>query len=281
MKRLSEQYITQRDTHQYRFSLDYDINQQVVSGEWRQIYDDPTYNIAELTMLIADFYNLDQDIEDTLCFRYENYIGQQKRWITLLEQETLENKIITSEQGDQRPLTIEDVHISCFIPRGAIVEREVTCDSAFMLQHLPHVGADLRRKMPWVPPRQPIYLIMDNAGGHGTRDAIDQYTQQLQRDYNITIIFQLARSPDVNALDVGIWMSVQSSVERKHRNRRRDPDALAETVQEAWDNLPMETIASVFERLPINLQLIVDREGDNDGVEGRRGRRHRRQQHEE
>ena len=76
-------------------------------------------------------------------------------------------------------------------------------------------------------------------------------------------------------------MSYQSSVECMHRNRQQNPDALAETVQEAWDNLPMETIASVFERLPVNLQLIVDREGDNDGVEGRRGRRYRRQQHEE
>jgi hypothetical protein len=161
------------------------------------------------------------------------------------------------------------------------VEKEVTCDSAFMLQHLPHICRDLRQKMPWVPPRQPIYLIMDNAGGHGTRDAIDQYTRQLQRDYNIIIIFQSAGSPDVNALDVGIWMSVQSSVEHMHRNRRQDPDALAETVREAWDNLPIETIASIFERLPVNLQLIVDREGDNDGVEGRRGRRYRRQQHEE
>ncbi len=103
----------------------------------------------------------------------------------------------------------------------------------------------------------------------------------MQRDYNIIIIFQSACSPDVNALDVGIWMSVQSSVEHKHRNRRRDPDALAETVREAWDNLPMETIANVFERLLVNLQLIVKREGDNDGVEGRRGRRYHRQQHEE
>ncbi len=60
---------------------------------------------------------------------------------------------------------------------------------------------------------------MDNPGGHGTRDAIDQYTQQLQRDYNVIIIFQSASSPDVNALDVGILMSIQSSVEHMHRNR--------------------------------------------------------------
>jgi hypothetical protein len=116
MKLLNEQFVVQRDTHRYRFSLDYEINQQVVSGEWRQIYDDPSCNMAELTLLITNFYNLDQDVEETICFRYQNYIGQQMRWITLLEQETLENKIMTSAQGDQRSLTIEDVHISCLIP---------------------------------------------------------------------------------------------------------------------------------------------------------------------
>ncbi len=72
MKRLSKQYAVQRDTHRYRFSLDYDINQQVVSGEWRQIYEGPTYNIAELTTLFAEFYDLDPDIKDRQCFRYQD-----------------------------------------------------------------------------------------------------------------------------------------------------------------------------------------------------------------
>ncbi len=101
MKRLSKQYAVQKDTHRYCFSLDYDINQQVVSDKRRQIYDDPTYNIAELTTLIAEFYDLNPDIEDMLCFRYHNYNRQQMRWITLLEQDTLQNKIITTEQGEQ------------------------------------------------------------------------------------------------------------------------------------------------------------------------------------
>ncbi len=72
MKRLSKQYAVQRDTHRYCFSLDYDINQQVVSGEWRQIDDGPTYNIAELTTLFAEFYDLDPVIKDTQCFRYQD-----------------------------------------------------------------------------------------------------------------------------------------------------------------------------------------------------------------
>jgi hypothetical protein len=141
-----------------------------------------------------------------------------------------------------------------------------------MLHHVPLIAAKIREKMPWVPPTEPIYLVMDNAGGHGTQEAIEEYTRRALVEFNVVIIRQSARSPEVNALDLGIWMSVQSHVERKHRNRRRDPDGLAQTVQEAWENLPRDTIQRVFSRIPIVLQLIVDNRGDNMNVEERRGR---------
>jgi hypothetical protein len=41
-------------------------------------------------------------------------------------------------------------------------------------------------------------------------------------------------------------MKVQSAVERSHQNRRRDPNGLAATVNEAWENLPGDTIEKVF-----------------------------------
>ena len=77
----------------------------------------------------------------------------------------------------------------------------------------------------------------------------------------------------MNALDLGIWMSVQAAVEVRHRNRRRDPDGLAATVREAWENLPAVTIQKVFNRIPIVLELIVESGGDNITMEDRRGRR--------
>ena len=95
----------------------------------------------------------------------------------------------------------------------------------------------------------------------------------MREDYNIIIIQQSARSPEVNALDLGIWMSVQSHVEHRHRERRRDPDGLAETVKEAWEHLPEDTIQKVFNRIPIVLEQIVNCGGDNINVEERRGRR--------
>jgi hypothetical protein len=114
--------------------------------------------------------------------------------------------------------------------------------------------------------------VMDNAGGHGTREAREAYITQLLENYNIEIIQQSACSPEVNAPDLGIWMSVQSAVERMNREQQRDPDGLAFSVQEAWQRLPENTIHWVFDRMPIVLQLIVMCGGDNINVEERRGR---------
>ncbi len=68
-------------------------------------------------------------------------------------------------------------------------------------------------------------------------------------------------------------MSIQSAVERSHQNRRRDPEGLAATVKEAWENLPCETIQRVFNRILIVLWQIVVSGNDNITVEDHRGRR--------
>ena len=89
--------------------------------------------------------------------------------------------------------------------------------------------------------------MMDNAGGHGTQEVREEYTRRLRDEFNVQIIQQSARSPEVNALDLGIWMSVQSHVERRHRERTRDPDGLAVSMLEAWENLTVNTIQRVFD----------------------------------
>ena len=65
-----------------------------------------------------------------------------------------------------------------------------------MLETMPEVGAAIREKMPWIPQEQPTYLQMDNAGGHGTRAAVREYTQLLFDRYNIIILHQSPRSPE-------------------------------------------------------------------------------------
>jgi len=59
-----------------------------------------------------------------------------------------------------------------------------------------------------------LFLIMDNAGGYGTDDAIIEYTSRLRDVYNIEIIHQIPRSPFTNVLDLGVWCSLQAAVEK-------------------------------------------------------------------
>jgi hypothetical protein len=132
MKRLSEQQELQRGTYQTQFHLDHHINRLIVEGSSRQIYVDPTYSIAELSQLTVDKFQLEDDVATALCFRYETQVGGQKRMVELLANETLEGKIVRKEQG-KRALTINDVDLSCYYPQGTIVEREVSCNSQFML----------------------------------------------------------------------------------------------------------------------------------------------------
>jgi uncharacterized protein YlxP (DUF503 family) len=44
--------------------------------------------------------------------------------------------------------------------------------------------------MPWIPQQKPIYLILDNSGGHGKRAVIEEYTRRLRNKYNVIINFK-------------------------------------------------------------------------------------------
>ena len=83
-----------------------------------------------------------------------------------------------------------------------------------MLSAMDRVGKAMRESYHWIDINVVIYLVMDNAGGHGTDNAIIEYTRLLKDTYNITIIHQIPRSPYTNALDLGIWAALQSNVEK-------------------------------------------------------------------
>jgi hypothetical protein len=70
--------------------------------------------------------------------------------------------------------------------------------------------------------------------------------KEVKRQFSIIILQQSACSPEVNALDLSIWMSIQVAVENRHQNRRKDPNGLAAKVREGWENLPAVTIQKVF-----------------------------------
>ena len=76
-----------------------------------------------------------------------------------------------------------------------------------MLETIPQIGRELRKKFHWIPSSQLIYLSLENAGGHGINEAKEKYTAGLL-EYNIEIIWQILRSPETNMFDLGVWMAV-------------------------------------------------------------------------
>jgi hypothetical protein len=93
---------------------------------------------------------------------------------------------------------------------GDIVDEDITCNSEFMLDIMPRIGMEIREKYHWVPRGESVYLVMDNAGGHGTDDAKLAYTEDLLK-WKIVIIWQIPMSPATNMLDLGVWMTLESA----------------------------------------------------------------------
>jgi hypothetical protein len=73
------------------------------------------------------------------------------------------------------------------------VDEDITCNSEFMLDIMPRIGMEIREKYHWVPRGESVYLVMDNAGGHGTDDAKLAYTEDLLK-WKIVIIWQIPMS---------------------------------------------------------------------------------------
>eukprot|EP00957_Ditylum_brightwellii_P116261 8868159-Ditylum_brightwellii.AAC.1 len=87
---------------------------------------------------------------------------------------------------------------------------------------------------------------MDNAGGHGTDETVNQYVKLLKETYNITIIHQIPRSSEANMLDLGAWMTIQSIVEKIHLGHVKDNDCLARSAELAWDSLSSDKLTNIF-----------------------------------
>ena len=100
-------------------------------------------------------------------------------------------------------VTQDDIELHVRLQAGDITQEDCSCDSDFMLKIMPRVATAMREKFSWVPNETPLYLVMDNAGGHGTKDCITEYTAIMQAQ-NIKIIWQVPRSPETNMLDLGI-----------------------------------------------------------------------------
>jgi len=180
----------------------------------------------------------------------------------------------TTEEGEQVGIELTDLIPYVHVRQGDEVAEDVSCNSRFMLEVMPKVGRALRNAFHWVPgATERIYLVLDkNAGGHGTNDAINEYTQAMGL-FHVQLIWQVPRSPETNMLDLGVWTSIQSTVSKVQRMRQCHHEVLAKSVHDAWENkLSIRAFANVYQRLRVVLSCIVDDSGGNALVEEKRGK---------
>lgn len=119
--------------------------------------------------------------------------------------------------------------------------------------------------MTWRGARTRVQL--DNAGGHGVKISVDELNAYCRAQcYRIEFFTQLARSPDVNALDLGTWASMQANVSLV----KYDPAATAsmeqriiDAVNTMWEDYKPEKLTKIFNTLPYIMQCIVDFKGGN------------------
>jgi len=221
---------------------------------------------------------LREEVGDRLSLKYHDYVGQagNKAWKRVRMEKGLAQQSIRRGQllsVGNRPLNVRDVCLEVFMSKGEEVEEDVSCDSTFMLQVMDEVGKAIREKYHWVAPNEIIYLGMDNAGGHGTDVATQQYSSDLWDKYNIQIVWQIPRSPETNKLDLGVWCCMQSGVEKEHTFKVYDAGALSRSVVKAWhERLKADTLERVYKRLVKVLKLIRLDNGNNNMVEARRGK---------
>jgi len=131
-----------------------------------------------------------------------------------------------------------------------------------------------------------IIIQMDNAGGHGggkgdmnktTLAELNEWAEDLPEEYaswwpcdqpEILFVAQPPRSPDTNALDLGIWNSLRVAVEqakRKEGPRYLKEGDLIDICTKAWHAwCATTTLTKIFESLKNVLIRIQEAQGGND-----------------
>ena len=151
LKRICKEDTYKKLSDHQNFSDDASLNGQLKDGEWKQLVVGDDMKLSELRDSIALNYFIDN--VDKLVIRYSH--GNQARYIC-----TTGARIPEADRLDGYTLMVRNA-------KGDRRMVDVTCDSDFMKEVMPEVGKAIRDAYHWVHHSIPIYLYMDNAGGHG------------------------------------------------------------------------------------------------------------------
>ena len=281
IERVSETKFISKCTAHTNFSDDAIVNDELKSMAWKSIISTES-TCEDFLQVIQGAYQLEEYVVQRLEFYVVTKVGNNgnTKEIKLELGNNISTYSIRTEDDKTLPareVTIADVNLHVRHQYGDTHEVDCSCDSKYMLSAMDRVGKAIRQAYHWVSINQSCYIVMDNAGGHGTKDAINEYTHHLLNQYNIKIIWQIPRSPYTNVLDLGVWMSIQARVERRHFLKRCTTEALHNSVMDVWNTNDLDDVmVSVFDKLKVVFCNILRGGGGNDLVEEYRGKENRK-----
>ena len=95
-------------------------------------------------------------------------------------------KISDTEIGERR-VKLSDMNLKVNPQKGRLIEKDVSCDSHFMMETIREIGTSIRSNYSFLPVSHPVYLFMDNAGGHGKTEVKHEYEIILKEEFNVLI----------------------------------------------------------------------------------------------
>ena len=248
MKRISEWRPLKRETTHQNISPFYELNNCLKLGDWRKLVPaDEKIKVSRLLQSIVQEYQIESQISNDLVFTYNDYqisprakkIEKKVKYIKRSSKCLVTDSLIhfpsntnSGDRLDTRNLSVLDLTLCVLLPKNRMVQRDVNCGSSFMISTVDEIGKSIRNAYSFLPQHHPIHLFMDNAGGHGKKEIKEKYhVEKLKRDYNVIVVWQIPHSPETNMLDLGVWMGLQSEVEKYHRKRVMHRDVLARSVE--------------------------------------------------
>lgn len=289
--RVSKWEKAKRGSHNRHFSIYVKKNEEIKRSWKTAVANEDSSNMKakDIIQAVVDKFSVNEYVEglevegangdcskvkvaDRLVLRFNHWGTANKSVKTVPANKMLrDNKIRTAVGEAVRPLTLDDIELFVEKKKNDRIETDCNCDGDFMLSQMDRIGNSIRQSFSSIPVDTVIDLCIDNAGGHGSEDKIAEYEDYLLEKYKIKLVRQIPRSMEFNMLDLGVWMSVQSAVEKSHRGRRSNRDALWFTIRQAWEALDTSVFNNVHARWKKVLKIVIATQGDNDLVDSARG----------
>ena len=175
-------------------------------------------------------------IGENLIFRYTTLTNNNKEKVVTLttkEFKKMKKNIMRKKNETEKNLQDTDLTLSVLQPENTEVKNDISCDSLFMMKHIQLIRREIWKAHPHVQSYIHIYLWMDNVWGHGKDQIKDEYLDILKNEFNILIEWQIANSHELNMLDLGMFMALQSLVESKLCSKVIDKRILSELVEDS------------------------------------------------